>query len=372
MKKILHLITDLETGGAEMMLYKLISKMDNKRFSNIVVSLTDKGTLGERIENLGIRVFTLDMRRGIPNPFALIKLIKIIKKEKPDIIQTWLYHADLFGLVVAKFMGITKIFWNIRCSELKISDHGYSLFSVLKILAIFSRVPRGIIVNSMAGQQFHVKLGYINDKFIYIPNGFDTEHFRPNNQARIIMREKININRDSFIIGIIARYDPMKDHKTFLKAAYQLSLINKSIKFIMVGRNIDHKNTELMKGINELGLKNNVYLLGERHDMHLVYPMLDVLISSSYSEGFPSVIAEAMACGIPCVATDVGQTAEILGDTGLLVPPSDSDAIAKAVLALINLNMNDRLELGEKARQRVIDKYSLENVVSEYERIYIS
>ena len=373
MKKILHLITDLETGGAEMMLYKLISKMDNKRFSNIVVSLTDKGTLGERIENLGIRVFTLDMRRGIPNPFALIRLIRIIKKEKPDIIQTWLYHADLLGLMLAKLTGIKQLYWNIRCSDMKMERYSFLSRFVLKTCAFFSVYPTAVIANSETGINYHKSIAYKPKRWYLIPNGFDINLFQQDTEKALKLRKELNIKEDDIIIGMVGRNDVMKAPDIFIKVAKIIidNLSDKyNLRFLMIGRGLEPLSQEIYNNIKELDLEEFVILLGERNDIPALLNTLDIFCLPSRSEGFPNVVGEAMACALPCVVTDVGDAKKIIGNTGKVVPIENPLALAEGIIEFIIMGDKKRLEYGIRARDRIINNYTLETIVKEYEALY--
>lgn len=370
MIKILHLITDLSTGGAETMLYKLITHIDRTRFNNVVVSMTDKGTFGNRIESIGIPVFALGMQRGLPNPIGLLRLLRLLKKEQPQILQTWLYHADLLGIIAAKIAKIQSIIWNLRCSELDKNDHPKSLFFILYLLAKLSRIPKAVIINSKTGQLFHERMGYKAINWKLIPNGFDINLFRPSNDSRIIFRQKLGVSEQTFLIGLVARYHPMKDHLNLLKAASLLFKIKPDVHFVFAGQGVDERNKGLVETIKEIGIASNVHLMGKRKDIQYIISALDIAVSSSYSEGFPNAIGEAMACGVPCVVTDVGDSAYIVGDTGIVVPPRDPHAMANALEKLLSMGAEERSALGLAARERIISHFSIEAVTKQYENLY--
>lgn len=371
MIKIIHLITDLDTGGAEMMLYKLITNMDKTEFTNVVVSMMNKGTMGESIEKHNIPLYCLNLKRGILSINSLRTLYKIIKNEKPDIIQTWLYHADFLGLIISKMSKIPLV-WNIRCSELRKEDHSTRLFFLIKFLAKNSSYPKSIIANSKAGPLFHEKMGYNMRNWAVIPNGFDLDAFSPSKDAKTKLCAELGISPVTQIIGLVARYDPMKDHSNFLRAASLLHQQKPDVHFVMVGRGVDNQNQVLIQEITLLGLNNIIHLLGERRDINTVYSALDIAVSASYSEGFSNTIGEAMACKVPCVVTDVGESANIVGNTGRVVPPSNPCLMAKAMHDLLNLNKNEREALGFAARSRIIEKFSIGIVCKQYEALYIN
>lgn len=371
--QILHLITDLNSGGAEMMLYKLLSNMNYSLFSNVVVSMTDKGFVGERIEALGIPVHALYMRRGVPDPLGMGKLLRLLKEQRPHILQTWLYHADLLGLIAGKLARVPVVAWNLRCSNMDMSQYSKMSASVVKLLAKLSSFPHAIIVNSEAGKKYHESIGYSSKRWQIIPNGFDLETFHPDPEARIKLRNELGLGSDAILIGLIARFDPMKDHKNFLHAA---GLLLKKypkkddIHFILVGRNIDPNNSDLTNTISDLELNNQMHLLGERNDTPFVTAALDIACSSSYGEGFPNTIGEAMACGLPCVVTDAGDSALVVGETGKVVQTKNPQAFADALFELISMGGETRKELGKSARQRIADYFSLDSIVHMYENLY--
>lgn len=371
--KVLHVITGLSTGGAEMMLYKLVSKMDRSCFDIYVVSLTDIGIVGEKIQKLGIPVVSIGMKRGWKGFFSFsgfFKLLKIVKKYKPDVIQTWMYHSDLIGGLVGKILKIPVI-WNIRQSNLSSKYNKKTTIWTAKICAKFSKIlPKKIICCSYASKDVHSNLGYDENKMVVIPNGFDLNVFSPNKQAREKVRRELGVDDKVIIVGLAARFDPQKDHKNFFEAAKIIHQIYPDVHFLLCGDGINWKNEKLKEWIEKSGVKNVTCLLGRRDDMKDIYNAIDILSSSSYGEGFPNVIGEAMACGVPCVVTDVGDSAVIVGDTGLVVPPKNPKALAQSMKKMIEVGKEKREGLGMKARDRIMDNYSIEKVVKEYEKLY--
>jgi len=361
---ILHLITGLETGGAEGMLARLVTRTDRSRFRSVVVSMTDTGTVGPIIAAAGIPVEALGIRRGMIDPRGLTRLIRLLRRYQPDIVQTWLYHADLLGLIAAWFGYAPRLAWNIRCSDMK------GLPVVRATLSSFSALPETIITNSRVGRQFHENIGYRPHRWEYIPNGYDTAMLRPDEAARSRLRAALGIDRSAIVIGLPARYHPMKDHATFFAAARQAAA-RADIAFVLLGAGIEPANRDLVRAIEAHGLMSRVRLLGDRADMNAVYPALDIAtLSSAFGEGFPNVLAEAMACGVPCVATDSGDAAKILGDAGVIVPPRDPQALAEGWQRMIALGDDGRRALGITARARIVANYDLNRVVSLYEALY--
>lgn len=371
LKKIIHVITGLDIGGAETMLYKLLSNIDRTKFEPRVLSLADIGLIGKKIEKLGISVRALGMKRGVPDPRYVFRLAVILKKEKPDIVQTWMYHADLIGGLAAKLIRNIPIVWNIRHSNLDPEGNKKTTILTAKACATLSKtIPKKIICCSEASFKVHSELGYKEEKMIVIPNGFDLEVFKPDAEARYSVRRELRIPDDVAIIGMGARFDPQKDHKNLITAARILCRSNKNIHFILCGDGITNDNKQLTKWIQEYNLQVNFHLLGRRADIARITTAFDIASSSSYGEGFPNVIGEAMACEVPCVVTNVGDSAYIVGDTGIVVPPKNPLAMAKAWEKLIKLSAEERKILGKLARKRIEDNFEISSVVNQYEALY--
>ena len=368
---VVHLITELNMGGAEQMLHKLVTRMDHNKFRCMVVSMTDIGPIGEKIRAGGIPVFTLDMALGRPTPRGLIKMFHFFKQESVDIIQTWLYHADLLGLVVGRFAGIKRIVWGIRCSNMHLRNYRPLTALTVRVGGVLSRLADAIVVNSEEGKDVHRRRGYHTERMVLIPNGFDTGRFCPDTSGRDWLLGQLSLSWDVILIGLVARFDPMKDQRTFLSAASLLAEKESSVHFVMVGKGMDSHNRELIPLLDGNGLKERVHLLGLRHDIPRIVAALDIATSSSaFGEGFSNTIGEAMSCGIPCVVTDVGDSARIVGDTGFVVPPKEPDAMAGAWHQLIKMGRGRRRSLGEKARLRIVENYDLREVVKRFEQFY--
>jgi glycosyltransferase involved in cell wall biosynthesis len=372
MIKILHLITDLETGGAEMMLLKLVQGMNKSEFQNVVVSMMDGGTLGPELEKTGVPVYCLSMKRGGISPVYVLRLLRIIRQEKPDIIQTWLYHADLLGTVAARILKIPVI-WNLRCADMDLRKYSRLTSFVVRLCTRLSSYPQAIIVNSEAGKAVHSSMGYRPRQWARIPNGFDLSRFRPDETSGIRIKNELNIPNGSIVIGIVARDDPMKDLNNFIETANVLLSRLKDkhkVYFLMVGRGISDANERLKQAITEVNLPY-FRLLGDRTNVPELMCAMHIYCSSSITEGFPNVIGEAMACGVPCVVTDAGDSAIIVGDTGRVVPVMNSEALADACLELIKMPVQERLELGKRARERIERNFNLPVVISRYEDLYM-
>jgi glycosyltransferase involved in cell wall biosynthesis len=366
MISVVHVISGLEVGGAEIMLANLVSRSNPKRFRHVVVSLTTLGEIGPQIEAAGIRVEALGLARGRGlNLGGFFRLVRLLRRERPDLVQTWLYHGDLVGTVAALLARVPRIVWDVQCSSLE--DRSAVLKVIMRLLALGSRIPKAIIVNSVAGQDVHRRNGYKPPAWVWIPNGVDTQAFTPHRAARDDLRQAIGVPHDSYAIGLIARFHPMKDHRGFFEAARILASRRREAIFVLAGA-----GTEANRAIDAMiaaeGLAGRVISLGTRHDMSSIYPALDmVTLSSAYGEGCPNVLLEAMACGVPCVATDVGDCARIIGDSGEVVPPREPAALADAWERLAG---KDPAQLGAVARSRVEALFALDQGLGQYEALY--
>jgi len=366
MIRIVHVISDLDTGGAEVMLAKVVGAMDRDRYSNTVISMTDRGQLGDQIESAGVAVHTLGMKRGRPDISALPRLVRLFKTLNPTIVQSWLYHADLLSTLAVKFSGSPILVWNVRCSDMDLKHYPPLTRWVQWVLAQWSATPAAVIVNSEAGKQQHERVGYRPRRWDVIPNGFDTARFHPNTSLRLPLRQEWKVPPDAVVVALVARVDPMKDHATFLNAAHQVANARQNVYFLLVG-----KDTQtLAPAVAAKGLTDRVRVLGYRSAIECLLPGVDVLCLSSYGEGFPNVLGEAMACGIPCVSTDVGDARSIIFDTGLVVPARDPAALAHAMIDLIDRGPAARATLGRAARERIEKTYSLPMIVEQYMATY--
>ena len=369
--QIFHIITGLNDGGAEAVLFRLCTHDLNHR--HIVVSLSGDGKYGPLLRKRGIKICILKMSPNRPSLFAFFKLIKLIRRHKPDVVQTWMYHADLLGGIAARMAGIKAIVWGIRHTTLEPGKSKKTTIWIVKLLARLSRwLPARITVCAQRAMDVHEELGYNRAKMSFIPNGYDLEDFTPMpNEARAI-RSEWGVEPGIFLIGTVGRYNPQKDHANLLQALALLRSRNIPLRCVLVGVNLDSDNQELVAQIQRLGLEEMVILLGERTDIPAVMSALDVhVLPSAYGEPFPNVVAEAMACETPCVATDVGDAAYIVGNTGWVVPPGDSNALANAIEKSLNEIKHDQWALRcTSARERIQKNFSIKKMVTLYHELW--
>lgn len=369
--KLVHLITSLTTGGAERMLLRIVERMDPHRFETVVISLMSEGTMGAGLRRAGALVEAIGMNPGELRPLEIYKLTQLLRTHRPDILQTWMYHADLLGTMAAISLRIPALAWNLRCSELE--DTHTSRFTRLlpRLLARLSSLPNVVVVNSQRGQTVHKALGYHPKRWAVLPNGFDLAHFQPGPEHRASMRNALELPPGAAVVGLLARFDPMKDHETFFRAIAHARAQRPDLYCVLAGRDITAENPTLATLISETKLAGYARLLGERNDIPQLLSAWDVAVSSSaYGEGFPNVVGEAMACGVPCVVTAVGDASVIVGDTGLVVPPRAPEALANALLTLLAETPEQRHQRGLRARKRVQERFELASIVRQYESLY--
>ncbi len=354
-----------------MMLYKLAANIKPNQFCSVILSIKSKGNMAPAFTSENIPVISLGLDQLVSLPVAFLKLKQVIDTIKPDLIQGWMYHGNLFALMARHFQRKSiPVAWNIRHSIYDIRIEKKLTQFMISLGAIFSSHINSIIYNASTSAEQHENSGFTSKNRVIIPNGFDTYMFRPNEESRRIVRNELNLPAHTSLIGMIARYHHMKDHVMFLESARRIQDLKPNVRFLLAGTGVDKKNSKLQQFIKGMGLDGTTFLLGERSDIPTITAALDVACLSSYSEGFPNSIGEAMSCGVPCVATDVGDTAALIGSSGRIVPTRNPDAFADAVLELLNMATNQRRGLGDSARNRIIQRYRIDSIVKKYENIY--
>ncbi len=368
--RITHVISSLSMGGAEMILYRLVSNLDPDVFESEVISLTGDQPVGGMIRSLGIPVTAMGFRPGVPDPGMIRDLARIFRSRKPNIIQSWMYHANLLGGLAAGFAGSPPVVWGIHHAVAERKALKPATSTVAHVNAFLSwSLPKKIVCCAEAARVTHIRMGYCPAKMTVIPNGFDTMLFHPDVSACKEVRHELGLDEGMLLVGLCARFHPDKDHRTFLQAAKLIHAIMPEVHFILWGNGVDLGNETLEGWIREAGLVDCMHLLGQRLDTNRLLAALDIFALSSFTEAFPSVIGEAMACGVPCVATDTGDSRLVIGDTGKIVPKCNPEALATGILDLLS-RPDERSQLGIKARQRVIEQYSLEKMALAYAGLY--
>ena len=371
--KIIHIITGLNNGGAEGFLFRLCK--ENNHNKHIIISLTDSGRFGPMFEKIQIHVFSLNMPRGRLSLRGLIKLVALLKANKPDIIQTWMYHANLIGGLISKLLGYKKIFWNIRHSNFLPNKSKPLTIWVMKICGKLSNwIPKKIVYCSVEGKKVHESLGYNVNKSKTIYNGYDLNELKMNKDLGYFFRKEINIKKNEFLIGMVGRYDPQKDHLNLINALELVDKYGYQFKAILIGKHMDKNNFKILEYIKSKKLDKKILLLGQSFNIPKVMNGLDVhVLSSSFGEAFPNVLAEAMACGTPCVATDAGESSLILGNKGWIVPTNNPRVLAAKMIKAI-IEKNQKKEKWKKrklkCREHILKNFNIQIISKQYQKTW--
>tara|TARA_Y200000002_G_scaffold289511_1_gene243616 strand:- start:2297 stop:3421 length:1125 start_codon:yes stop_codon:yes gene_type:complete len=372
--KVLHIITGLKKGGAETLLCNLCEY--DEEFNHTIISLSDTKDLEPSLEKLNVPVFSLNFPDGKLKISGVLKLYRLIKKINPDIVQTWMIHADLIGGLIARFIGIKNIFWGVHHTVLIYGKVKLSTILILKINALLSYfIPKKIIYCAEKSRSVQESIGFKKSKGVVIQNGYDINKFYRDTNLGNNFRNELKISEDTFVIGHVGSYDPLKDQNTLIEA---LDILNKqNFKFIavLVGLNLDNDNNDLVIKIEEKELSSCINLLGMRNDIPAVMNGIDLFILSSISEAFPNVLNEAMACGTPCISTDVGDASFIIKNTGWIVPPKNPKLIVDAVI-----NAEDELrsrtlswlKRKDDCHERINENFSLKKMIQKYKELWSS
>lgn len=369
--RVCHIITNLAVGGAQTMLVKLLAALDRDQFEPSVITMIGDGPVTVELQELNIPVHSLNMRAGIPDPWALFRLVRFVRQFRPDLIQSWMYHANLIASLAAPVCRRPPVVWNIRQSALTEGIDKQTTFWTVKLGAKLSRhFASRIIVNSNEGLQSHQKAGYAAEKLNIIPNGFDLERFQPSEWNRAKIRRELGISNHTPLVGWIGRFHPHKDPHNFVRATQQILQSAPQTHFMMCGNEITWSNRELCRWIDQAGCRRRMHLLGRRDDIPSLHASLDLYVLSSCMEGFPNVVGEAMASAVPAVVTDVGDSALLVGTTGKVVPPHNHIALAAACSELLQISGDQLRQMGQKARMRIEENYSLPIIAEQYANLW--
>jgi glycosyltransferase involved in cell wall biosynthesis len=361
--KIIFLIRSLYSGGAERQLVVLSKGLSERGHDVVVAIFYSGGPLEKELWNTRVRVRALN-KQGRWDVFGLMsEVTKVVREERPDILHGYGFDQNLIGTTLMPLFPRMRVVWGLRCSNLPHEDWLTRLG--MKLNCWLSRFPDAIIANSHAGRKYHVAVGYPAEKVVVIPNGIDTEHFHPDLMARGRIRSEWGISEHEKLIGLVSRLDPMKDHPTFLQAAALLTNARKDTRFVCVGGGPADYRATLQNFAKKLGLEERLLWVDTREDMPDVYNALDIAVSSSYAEGLSNVICEAMACGVPCVVTDVGDSAWVVGNTGEVVPCENPSALMNAIGRLLDQKVCEPAQI----RGRIVEQLSLNNLVTNTEHV---
>lgn len=367
MKKILHIVNELNIGGSETALYRQLLALTNQGYDFSVIVLTKPGYYSEPIKNLGIPIYYLSINKS-----NLLKtvyhLIVLIKKIKPTIVQTWLYHSDFLGGICAKLCGVKKIIWGVRCEGIQLKP---TTRYVKRVCALLSwLVPDAIITNSQAALRQHVRTGYQSKKMHIIYNGFDTELFSPAHALRMTCAPELPTN--ALLIGTLARFHQDKDYPSLIQAVDLVCAQYDNAYFLFCGQGCDAQNAQLNAMLEQVTYRDRIILMGKTDNAANYLNQLHIFILSSQTESFPNCLGEAMACGLACIATDVGEARALLSETGLIVPRNDPTQLASACLAMLKKSPQERVQIGMAARQRIEHHYGIARHQQQIQALYES
>jgi glycosyltransferase involved in cell wall biosynthesis len=364
---VMHVINRLEIGGAERVLCALIGQMDPLTTRTSVATLLDGGSLKESVVAQGIEVHSLGMSRRAPNPYALVQLAKHLAHQRPTLVVTWLYHSNLIGGVAARMAGGIPVVWNIRHSTLQSRIPNRMTRLVNWSAARVSHwVPSRTVFVAHAAQQSHALGGYDTQRSSVVVNGFDPSLFRLDPSARASVQHELGLPAGTPLVGLFGRFHVDKGHENFAKAAGLIHRYRPDVHFLLCGQDVTPTNSQLTAWLEREQVASHCHLLGQRSDLPRLTASLDVQVSSSLTEALSNVIGEAMACGVPCAVTNVGDSALLVGDTGRVVPPQDPIALGQACVALLNQPQAAREALGLRCRRQILENFSFDRMVARH------
>lgn len=368
--RIVHIIIGLGVGGAELMLKRLILNSSQKnQFEHVVISLTDLGVVGHELQSKGIIVHSLGMKSPLSIPKIFLYIRKLLKKIEPDVVQTWMYHADFLGGLAAKSIGIENIVWGVRTTDVTLG-RSKSTVVLRKLCAWLSySIPKVVVCAADAGRKVHEKVGYDPKKMKVIPNGFDFNVLKATPQQREVLRAECGVTDTEIVIGSVGRFNLIKNQQIFIEATALVAIKYPNARFLIVGRDNTWDNVELVSWIKQHDLEDRFILLGERSDVPICFAAMDIFCLHSKTEGFPNVLGEAMAMQLPCVATDVGDVKLLLGEAGKVVSLT-APSIFRGIDELLSLDKNELSEIGIKAYQCIKENYSLSKITEYYNSFY--
>jgi glycosyltransferase involved in cell wall biosynthesis len=366
--RLAFVITGLGRGGAEKMLLKLLSLLDKTKFDVRVFCLTHHLDLLPDFEAANIKVYAYQIDKPLFALQSVYRFLRDCRRFAPDLIQGWMYHGNIFAWLASK-VGVAKLIFGIRACLYDFKFERWRTQLIIRLGARLSHSTDGIIYVSSVAHHHHEAIGYTSKKSLTLANGFELEKFRPNLAYRQEYREKLGLSPHNLTIGFFARFHKLKGFSQLLQAFSLVYQKDPTINLILAGQQVTDHNKDLTAEIADLGLQEAVLLVGELKEPERYLPALDLFVSPSSQEGFPNAVGEAMACGIPCVVTDVGDSALLVGETGGIVPPHNPTLLAQAILDILKNPATLRTK-GDQARLRIETHFSLPAIVERYEAAY--
>lgn len=369
-KRVVHVIIGLNVGGAELMLKRLVlHSQKTGQFEHSVISLTDLGVIGPDLQDQGIEVYSLGMKSIASVPKVFLRLKKLLKEVKPDVVQTWMYHADFLGGLAAKSVGIDNIIWGIRTTDVSqgASKQTVHLSKLCAKLSYY--IPNSIVCAAHVSKDYHVGIGYDEFKMMVIPNGFDLEALSSTEEDGLDIRRQFDLSPDDILIGSVGRFNPVKNQKLFVEVASTLIKDFPDLKFMLVGRDNDSENKELMSWVKQHNLVDNFRLLGQRNDVPKCLKAMDIFCLHSRTEGFPNVVGEAVLSDTTCVAVNVGDVGVLLDKESISLS-NDALGISNAIKNYLAYPKDKLLKKANENKDNIITKYSMEVIIDKFHSLY--
>lgn len=366
---IVHVIADLGRGGAEMMLKRLLEAHASRPgLKHHVISLDTLGAVGPEIQALGVPVEALGMSGAADIPRVIVRLVRRFRALRPDIVHAWMYRANLLAGLAARLARVPHVIWGIRVSELT-TDMGVSR-ATIRLQALGARLsrslPNRIVYVAQSARDRHERLGYSADRGVVIPNGYRV----PAKLPRDRLRSELRLPADALIVGTAGRFQPQKGFQALVEVGSMLAARDSRLHFVLAGKGVSPDNQELLGWVRAGGMAGNFHLLGERTEMSALLAGMDVFCLNSIGEGFPNVVAEAMSVGVPCIVTDVGDSAYLVGDSGIVIPARDPQALARALTIMAGATPEVRRSYGDRGRERINACFAMESVATDYAELY--
>lgn len=371
--RIVHITTGLGNGGAERTLYKLAC--EDLQNSHSVISLTAGGYYAKKLDQQGVPVVELQMEKTIISVFlGVLQLRYFLAQEKPEIVQTWMYHSDFLGGLVARFSGIRNVVWNVRESRPKLKNSSLTIWALTRFLALLSHaVPKRIVYCAATAQNDHEALGYNETKGVLIQNGYDPNAWKRSPEAREKVRAALGVGSTSVLIGLIARFHPRKNHVGFMKACQELLNLGLQFQVLLIGQGISERNLILSESIRVTNMKDHVSIMGEVSNISEIMSAIDILVLPSLEgEGFPNVVAETMLNETPCVVSSSGDSSHIVARNGWVFPVGSQSHLVDSLRIAITTPLPHRRSMGKKARASIVRTFSQEKMLQKYQNLYLS
>ncbi len=365
----MFLARSLEYGGTERQLVTLAKGLQQRGWPVTVAVFYEGGPLENELHAASVSVVPLHKGGRWDVLRFLARLSKVLQRENPALLYSFLSVPNIISIGLKPLFPKARRVWGVRASNMDLRRYDWLSRFSYRVERGLARFTDLVIANSRAGWEYAAAHGFPKDHTIVIPNGIDTVRFHPDHQAGVAIKQEWGVAEHERLIGLVARLDPMKDHPTFLRATAILAEERPDVRFVCIGDGPQGYREQLLGMAAALELKQRIIWARARTDMVAVYNALDILsLSSCYGEGFPNVIGEAMACGVPCVVTDVGDSAYIVGDTGVVVPPRDPAALARGWAEMIDRIESARPEVCSMTRARIVENFSADALIQRTEK----